>query len=875
MSSPYDRQRRERDAENPIRRVQHPQGGRQVTPNYRSDPLRPLYPQLPEPEQWRERRHPRLSPAIQRVPVRGSDREARPEPTIRPGAVARHRRHAAFADSVPPEAQSRLPSLAAAAFALIANIIALGNLRFPFLGPAIGFWFLVLHPAYLLYTCSVLKGSRGAERVGYSVTAVLLVLMTAGLAINTVLPVIGVSRPLATVPIVIVADALNLTLYMLRRRWPATISWRSRAAALGPTQIRLLGMGGLSVTLAVLGANRLNNNAGGAVSLAALLVVLVTVILTLRRHRSLSDSLISALIYLISLALLLMTSLRGWYVTGHDIQSEYRVFQLTDVHGRWNISDFHNAYNACLSLTILPTEVARLVNVDNPYVYKVFFQLLFALCPVLAYTIARRYAPKMISCLAVVYFIGFPTFINDMPFLNRQEIAFLFVCSGLLAITNSQWPQAKRRVVLYASGLGVELSHYATMYVFLGLLIAGWLCGCVMRRFGHWLDSRRKRRENQFADYEDQPRLATRSRVVGLGSVLVLSIMLFLWGGLATHTAGPALNTVTAAISQFGHPNTATPYSILSRTTLSPQQVLNDYRSTALAQNSIKPSVYLQNSTHYSTSLAAQPDLPLTPLGHLLSNLGLPIETINTDVRQGAAKDEQLFLGVGFAAFLVAGRLRRRVSHEMLYIAAGSIFMVGIFTAFPDLSADYGPLRAFQEALILAAPVLVVGSLAIFSPFGQRWSFKISAAVCVVIFASTSGFLPQILGGYPPQLNLNDSGQYYDDYYSHPTDVAAASWLAHQPSLVHDGVQTPFGNSTANIFASLSSSDSNVSASLSNLYPVLIRRDSWVILSYGVVHTGRAPLSAYGQLIAYHFPMQLLESGKDRVYDNGSDEIYK
>ena len=108
----------------------------------------------------------------------------------------------------------------------------------------------------------------------------------------------------------------------------------------------------------------------------------------------------SATLYLLSLALLLMTSLRGWYVTGHDIQVEYRVFQLTAAHARWDISDFHNAYNACLSITILPTELAQIVRVDSPYIYKVFFQLIFAACPVLVYAIARRYWPGPTAVLS-------------------------------------------------------------------------------------------------------------------------------------------------------------------------------------------------------------------------------------------------------------------------------------------------------------------------------------------------------------------------------------------------------------------------------------------------------------------------------------------
>jgi hypothetical protein len=273
-------------------------------------------------------------------------------------------------------------------------------------------------------------------------------------------------------------------------------------------------------------------------------------------------------------------------------------------------------------------------------------------------------------------------------------------------------------------------------------------------------------------------------------------------------------------------------------------------------------------TSRYATPLVTQPSLPLTPLGHLLSRIGLSPATINADVREGAAKDEQLFVIVGFAGFLLAPRLRRRVNHELLYLGAGGIFMVGLFTIFPDLSVDYGTLRAFQEALILTAPVLVAGSVIVFAPFGRPWNLRMATAVCVAFFISTTGLLPQLLGGYPAQLSLNDSGQYYDVYYPQPADVAAENWMVSQADVRQDGLQTALGTTTASSFVS-------GSYSVADIYPVLIFRSSWVMLNSTIVHTGRAPLSAQGQVLAYKYPVQMLQDNKNLVYDNGGAEIYR
>jgi uncharacterized membrane protein len=746
----------------------------------------------------------------------------------------------------------------------------LSGFRLLYIGPALGFWFLLVLPAHLLYTTTIWRGSPGVERIGYSVTAVIMLLVLGGLTINTILPPLGIARPLDPVPVVIFGDVLNASLYVFRRRRQADFSWLTQIRALRPSETRLIVTGLFCVLLAILGANRLNNNAGDQLALATLACVFVTILVLLGRHRRLGDGVISVTIFSISLAILLMMSLRGWYVTGHDIQTEYRVFQLTEAHGHWSMSAFNRAYSACLSITILPTEIARVVNVDSVYVFRFFYQALFALCPVLAYTIWRRYASKLVALVAVIFFIGFPTYINDMTSANRQEIAFLFVCAAALAVTNSRWPQAWRRLALFAAAIGVELSHYSTMYMFIGTLVAGWILGTL-------LTLRSRRRLNREPPGEEVP-WTTARRTIGLGSVLAIISVILVWGGLATQTAGAVVTDVQAAISQFGHPSASTPYSLLSRTTLSPQQLLDNYRSAALLQNANTPGDhYFPTSTvtQYATPIDNEPNMPATSLGRLLSRVSVPVNALNTDVRQGAAKDEQLFVVVGFAAFIISRRLRRRSSNELLYLAAASIFMVGAFTVFPNLSVDYTATRAFLEALIWAAPVLVVGTIAVFWPFGRRASVRFAAGVSLAIFVSTSGFLPQILGGYGAQLNLNNSGLEYDPFYMHPQEVAAVTWLEGKPGVLPSGLQAPMGQTTSDPFAFNSPSSVTGTQSVGDIYPALIKRTSWVILSYSILRTGRAPLYTDGQLITYRYPTAFLEANKNLVYDNGGAQIYK
>jgi uncharacterized membrane protein len=759
-----------------------------------------------------------------------------------------------------------------------ANVLAVANLHLPFLEPTLGFWFIVIYPVYLLYSSSLWPVSSVAERAGYSVMAVLFLLMSGGLVINTLLPFLGIQRPLDRVPVVILGDVIVASLYILRRERSSKAIRRGQFKATTPEESRLIVASGLCVVLAVLGANRLNNGAGDRVTLMALALAVVVCIFLLCWRQQLREGIISVTLYLLSATLLLMTSLRGWYVTGHDIQKEYFVFQLTEAHGRWDISFFHDAYNACLSSTILPTEIAQIVHVYSPYVYKVLFQLIFALCPVLVYAIARRYWSKSYAILAALYFIGFPTFINDMPFLNRQEMSFLFVCVALLSITNIWWGPRRRRLVFIMAALGIELSHYSTMYVFLITLVVAWTVQQAMNYL-------RRRRSTGYGQRHrsTRPSWATVARTVGIGSILVAAGIAVAWGGVATKTSGSALADAESSVSGFisgsssGGRSSDVAYSLFGGAKQSPQYLLNKYRLQTLQERAVSPSAFIPTSlvARYPTSATSLPPLPLTGIGHVLSDAGIPVPELNSAIRTAAANGEQVFVGIGLIALIAIRSFRRSVSREIFCLCVGSVSVVGLLTVLPDLSVDYGVLRAFQEALILIAPVLVVGSITLFRPFGKLLASRIAAIVCIAIFISTTGLLPQLTGGYPAQLNLNNSGAYYDIYYTHPQEEDALNWLSSQPdvaSVLRDGVQAE--NFTYRLYFT-NPSDITGEESIADFYPTRIYRSSWVVLSYSNVQTGQAAVDYGGDILGYSYPIALLHSVKDLVYSNGGAEIYK
>ena len=178
--------------------------------------------------------------------------------------------------------------------------------------------------------------------------------------------------------------------------------------------------------LATLGAIVLNNGGSNILTLILLgTIAFYSLLLVLFRDK-ISVDLYPYAIFFIGIASLFTTSLRSWYITGHDIEREFYVFQLTNAHHMWNMAFFQDAYNACLSITILPTILTNLLSIQDMYVYKVIFQILFATSPVLVFFILKNYTTPVFAFLSAFLFMSFPTFFNDMPMLNRQEIGFIF-----------------------------------------------------------------------------------------------------------------------------------------------------------------------------------------------------------------------------------------------------------------------------------------------------------------------------------------------------------------------------------------------------------------------------------------------------------------
>jgi hypothetical protein len=60
-----------------------------------------------------------------------------------------------------------------------------------------------------------------------------------------------------------------------------------------------------------------------------------------------------------------------------------------------------------------------------------------------------------------------------------------------------------------------------------------------------------------------------------------------------------------------------------------------------------------------------------------------------------------------------------------------------------------------------------------------------------------------------------------------------------------------------------------------DIYPTLVREDSYVFLGYSATREGQSTFSYEGDLITYRYPMEFLWDNKSRIYSSAGAQIYR
>lgn len=698
-------------------------------------------------------------------------------------------------------------------------------------------------PGYL--SLKLLSGKHKLEAWAEAALSVCLsigILMLAGLFINAMLPLFGNSHPLGHLPTLITVNvtyAILVAATAIRKSTDLTLSVSSRVIPY------TLGAIVLPVA-ATIGALYLNNGGSNVISIIVILAVCAGGFVTLLR---VPEKMYPLVLYSMATAVLMLWSLRSYHVAGSDIGREYFVFNLAYSNARWSIAWFRDAYNACLSITILPAMLARLSHIGGEFVYKVWYPPMFALTAPMAFQYFKAKRGARVAFLATFFMITQSVFIYWLPMLARQEIAMLFF-GGMLLVMYGM-PEMNTRL---KNGLFVllfiflALAHYSTAYIV--LFVFGF------STVGQLVIKHRKKATEQAKTAQTFPSITL---------LLMMFLFTFLWQIQITATGQGIVSVLGNTIRQIVTPESGTDknvstYKVFSAnpfngSTTNSLVAFSNYQSGAEQTWKNNTGDYYADADNAMGGIAqANPRQITASSGMIGSSVHLFNAVVSIVVR--------LALVIGIIYLVLK---RKQYDRSYVLLSTGFLVLIAAFVAFPYLSTTYNVERLYQVGLMTLAVAVISGLFIIFGKLKRSLIIELVAlVVCASFFLYNSGVLTQLGGGVPSAV-LNNYGENYDETYVTDADYRAITWLGTQ-----DTTQTAVFCDQIWV-----TNYSNITNIRRTLLPTEITKNSYVFLSHANNVDNMAVLSYQGSAFLYTPPKAFLNANKNKIYASGSDAIYR
>lgn len=641
------------------------------------------------------------------------------------------------------------------------------------LAPLPGVVTLLVVPGALLMVLLKTRPSQTAGRLVLAVTLSMMVIMVVGAAASLIGPSIGVARPLDTVPEIVIWVLLAfLGLVICASRPCNPVSWvfddvRSTHICGALASLVL-------VTFSILGVARLNHT--GSIGLAILATILDVIVLLAGVAGGWSRASrwpLSTLLYGVSLALLLLTSLRGGHLYGWDVQQEFGVASHTLSAGVWVVPANHDPYGSMLSLTVLPTVLRSLLGLRLLAFFQLVVPGILALLPVAVFSTVRsvprwvtsgRSVPRSGLAFAVVVglIISSVAFSSELVSITRQAMALTMLTALVMVLYDRSIMKRPAQIVVGLLLVAISFTHYTTSYLLAGIFLCSWLVSLMWSQ--GWLGTPKKRVAQHRYDMRSR-------RVISLSLVVVAFVAAFGWNSAITRNS--ALSAPSSAITTKGVGIESSTLSTVIPPRVFERLLISELRKTAS---------YIVPEPDASTVHLVSAKAPSAP-GVLPSLAGVWNELNYLVV-------ESLWVVLGLALLYGLFRLARRRSYEysadLVGLAVTGLLIGGFLRFSGTLASYYSPERAaIFTAILLAAPTtLFIDDLVTrlrnvrrgSRSRVQRVSLSAGLIYLAVLIIGATGLSSLFFGGPSPG-SLSADGVNAQQFTVSTPEVATAVWL--------------------------------------------------------------------------------------------------
>jgi uncharacterized membrane protein len=592
-------------------------------------------------------------------------------------------------------------------------------------------------------------------------------------------------------------------------------------------------------------------------------------------------------IYVIALTLVLLGSVRGDFLSGTDMSTELYLANMVGLNGYWLPSLSPDAYNSALSATILPNYLGNLFQTDNATIFRFLFPILYALVPVLIYSLLERHRSKVFGVVGALLFVAQPAFVVWSPVPTRQMVAILFFAALLYVVFDGRFTRGQRESLGFAFGVLMIFSHYSTSYLSLPVLIVGTILAFTLRMLRiDWLHSSGQPRSRpidggligQIRRFRSNARLAglDQTPIMSWRTLAGLTVFAMIWFGPVTHVGDNLATTIERSASEItsGHWNllgtsgyasgTSLAYQLgLSQEVRDRESVFKFYRFEVFENAELNKLDPIEAQTWRNNPLAEPlipPVIDSTPIGSQIATVEKVLKNLL-----------RIFLFIGFLV-LVVSMFRRRLDSLGAYALAACSALVMVIVI-PGASIQYDVGRTTQQMLPLLGFAIISGAAALVSTLSLKRvkpesSQLVLGSLLICLLVSSTGLVNKFTGATSPTMMLSNSGEMFEQIYVHSEELAAAQWLeSHRaPDAI---IQSGYFGGTRLPLVGLER-------------PLLRHVFSWSVDKSAYLFRGNqevkedAALTYFtGEYFKHKYPTDAIEKYKNMVYTNGLSEIYK
>ncbi len=466
--------------------------------------------------------------------------------------------------------------------------------------------------------------------------------------------------------------------------------------------------------MAIIGTYLMNTGGNNTLLLMMLFLIPTYITLLIYWGNRVSYATYPVAILMISMSMLFMNQLSSNHLMGRDIHKEFFLFQLTLNGYHWDVTEFFDTFNACLSVTILPTIYEVLTNINPEYIFKVFITLIGSLVPLGGFIIFKKYLDPKYAFLAALLLIFTSFFAFSSMAIVRQMIAMLFFFLAIFVLLDDDIKGRVKQGLSLILIISIVVTHYSTAYLSLIFILPILFLPFIKSVF---FSIKNRKMELDFTN---------------IWLIILIFICLLIWYNFIAYIQ---INTASSVISSISRLTSGGTGGIVLAENTTDSMVLNIF-GIGIKSIPNRISAYVHDAVFIS--------------------IGLGFIAVLWKYKYYRKKIESAYyLGIFISFALLVS-----------------------FIFIPYISLNYGAERVLFQSLVFIAPLSIIAAQEISGKVKLPKLDVVIILVLLISLFACNTFLQYHFMGIQQSPYYENDGTVRNEYYIYDQEIISAKWLS-------------------------------------------------------------------------------------------------